>query len=68
MAAARLGDVVFRRIHSRLLRAYFTENRDQLGDAPDHDKLTPQMSKLIITSHIKDGLDMAQQYGLPRSL
>lgn len=47
---------------------YFTENRDQLGDAPDHDKLTPQMSKLIITSHIKDGLDMAQQYGLPRAI
>ncbi|MBN2584714.1 MAG: HDIG domain-containing protein [Planctomycetes bacterium] len=45
---------------------YFTENRNQLGDLPDHDKLTPQMSKLIITSHIKDGLDMAEQYGLPR--
>ena len=47
---------------------YFTENRDQLGDLPDHDKLTPQMSKLIIGGHIKDGLDMAQQYGLPRAI
>ncbi|HOI54803.1 MAG TPA: HDIG domain-containing protein [Phycisphaerae bacterium] len=47
---------------------YFTENRTQLGDAPDHGNLTPQMSKLIITSHIKDGLDMAEQYGLPPSI
>jgi putative nucleotidyltransferase with HDIG domain len=47
---------------------YFTENRTQLGDAPDHGNLTPQMSKLIITSHIKDGLDMAEQYGLPPAI
>ena len=45
---------------------YFTENRNQLGDAPDHDRLTPQMSKIIITGHIKDGLDMARYYGLPK--
>lgn len=45
---------------------YFTENRNQLGDAPDHDRLTPQMSKIIITGHIKDGLDMARHYGLPK--
>jgi putative nucleotidyltransferase with HDIG domain len=47
---------------------YFTENRTQLGDAPNHGNLTPQMSKLIITSHIKDGLDMAEQYGLPAAI
>ncbi len=45
---------------------YFVENRDQLIDAPDHDRLTPQMSKIVITGHIKDGLDMARYYGLPK--
>ena len=47
---------------------YFAENRDQLAHAVDHHKLTPQMSKLIITSHIKDGLEMAEQYRLPRAI
>jgi predicted DsbA family dithiol-disulfide isomerase len=31
-AAARLGDVAFRRMHARLLEAYFAENRD-ISDA-----------------------------------
>ena len=47
---------------------YFIENMDQVANAADHGKLKPQMSKLIITSHIKDGLDMAGQYGLPRAI
>jgi len=47
---------------------YFAENTGQLPEPADHNKLTPQMSKLIITSHIKDGLDMARQFGLPRAV
>ncbi len=43
---------------------YYVENwRD---DASTHEDLTPQMSRLIITSHVKDGLEMAERLGLPR--
>ena len=45
---------------------YFIENVDTTGGPSDHARLTPAMSKLIITSHIKDGLEMARRYGLPR--
>ncbi len=41
---------------------YFSENES--GDSR-HDALTPSMSALIITAHIKDGSEMAKEYGLP---
>ncbi|MFY9174909.1 MAG: HDIG domain-containing metalloprotein [Peptococcia bacterium] len=48
----------------KLKRPYFfIEN--QLGGENPHEKLTPALSTLIITSHPKDGLELAQQYGLP---
>jgi cyclic-di-AMP phosphodiesterase PgpH len=47
---------------------YFIENASQVPANGDHGRLKPQMSKIIITSHIKDGLDMARQYGLPRAI
>lgn len=45
---------------------YFIEN-NQSGSNP-HDKLSPRMSSLIISNHVKDGLDMAVQYKLCRSV
>lgn len=45
---------------------YFVEN--QSGSASRHEKLSPAMSLLIITGHVKDGLEMAREYGLPRIL
>jgi putative nucleotidyltransferase with HDIG domain len=30
-----------------------------------HDRLNPSLSALVIRSHIKDGLDLAREYGLP---
>jgi cyclic-di-AMP phosphodiesterase PgpH len=45
---------------------YFAENQ-KLGENP-HDKLKPNMSALIIKSHVKDGLDMARQYRLPEEI
>ncbi|OPX18230.1 hypothetical protein BXT86_02300 [candidate division WOR-3 bacterium 4484_100] len=45
---------------------YFIEN--QIGLKNPHDTLKPQMSALIIISHVKDGVEMAKQMGLPRSL
>jgi len=42
---------------------YFVEN--QKSDKNIHDKLTPNMSALIISSHIKEGLELARKYKLP---
>lgn len=42
---------------------FFIEN--QLTSENPHDKLTPSLSSLIITSHIKDGLELAKAYKLP---
>ncbi|MGM0369688.1 MAG: HD family phosphohydrolase [Bacillota bacterium] len=45
-------------------RAYFfTEN--QIGSENPHDNLSPNLSTLIITSHVKDGVELAQEYKLP---
>ncbi len=45
---------------------YFAEN--QSAGQNKHDKLSPAMSLLIITNHVKDGLEMARKYGLPTVL
>jgi putative nucleotidyltransferase with HDIG domain len=44
---------------------YFVEN--QRGVNP-HDKLSPSMSSLIIASHVKDGIKMAREAGLPEQI
>ncbi|MEZ4812909.1 MAG: HDIG domain-containing protein [Caldisericia bacterium] len=41
---------------------FFIEN--QTGANP-HEEITPTMSTLIITKHIKEGLDIANNFGLP---
>ena len=41
---------------------FFKEN--QLTDNP-HDRMTPSLSTLVITSHAKDGLEIAAKYKLP---
>jgi putative nucleotidyltransferase with HDIG domain len=43
---------------------YFIEN--QAGGPNKHDKLSPAMSLLVITGHVKDGIELAREYGLPR--
>ena len=45
---------------------YFVEN--QGGMTNPHSKLSPAMSLLIIIGHVKDGLELARQYGLPAVL
>src|SRR5690606_19757299 len=42
---------------------FFIEN--QYGGENPHDKIAPSLSTLILTSHVKDGVDMAKQYRLP---
>ena len=45
---------------------YFVEN--QLGTLSWHKELSPQMSQLIIVGHVKDGMELAEEYGLPMVL
>jgi cyclic-di-AMP phosphodiesterase PgpH len=45
---------------------YFVEN--QQPGFNRHDKLSPAMSLLIIVGHVKDGLELAREFNLPRSL
>lgn len=42
---------------------YFSENQKQ-GTKP-HNKLSPQMSSLVIKKHIEDGIEFANEWGLP---
>jgi putative nucleotidyltransferase with HDIG domain len=46
--------------------SYFVEN--ELGSANRHKELAPTMSHLIIVGHVKDGIEMAKEYGLPTVL
>jgi len=43
---------------------YFIENKT--GAANRHEKLSPAMSLLIIVGHVKDGIELAREYRLPR--
>jgi putative nucleotidyltransferase with HDIG domain len=45
---------------------FFVEN--QFGQENPHEKLTPTLSTLVITSHVKDGVEMAREHGLPDKL
>lgn len=45
---------------------FFKEN--QLTSENPHDKINPSLSSLIITGHIKDGIELAKKYKLPREI
>ncbi len=45
---------------------YFVEN--QQGGPNKHEKLSPAMSLLLIVGHVKDGMELAREFGLPRPL
>ena len=51
----------------KLVRPYFFIENQFASDNP-HDKISPNLSSLIITSHVKDGMELAQKYGLPRAI
>ncbi len=42
---------------------YFVEN--EMGSVSRHKELSPAMSQLVIVGHVKDGVEMAREYGLP---
>jgi len=43
---------------------YFSENQGEFGNP--HNRQNPAMSALIIKSHVKEGIDMARENGLPK--
>lgn len=45
---------------------FFIEN--QLLTCNPHDKMSPSLSALVITSHIKEGLELAREYKLPSAI
>lgn len=45
---------------------YFVEN--QMSGENLHDELSPSLSGLIILSHVRDGLEIAEEYKLPMTL
>ncbi|MDA8441144.1 MAG: HDIG domain-containing protein, partial [Peptococcaceae bacterium] len=51
----------------KLKRPYFFIENQFSSDNP-HDKIAPTLSTLIITSHVKDGLEMAKEDKLPQPI
>lgn len=45
---------------------YFIEN--QTGCISKHEKLKPHLSSMIIISHVKDGVELAEEYNLPETI
>ena len=73
-AAAAVGaNAVFARVASyyhdigKCKRPQFYVENQQNGENP-HNRVSPFMSNLIITSHTKDGAEMAKQYQIPREV
>ena len=44
---------------------FFVENQSYFGIENPHNKLNPRLSKMVITAHPKDGLEIARKNGLP---
>ena len=59
----RVG-ALYHDIGKMLMPTYYVENQ-RTGDNP-HDRLKPRMSALIIASHVKEGLEMGREHGLPQ--
>tara|TARA_R110000868_G_scaffold383578_6_gene650641 strand:+ start:17428 stop:19830 length:2403 start_codon:yes stop_codon:yes gene_type:complete len=45
---------------------YFVEN--QSSGVNEHDKLKPQMSAMVIKAHVSEGVKMAEEHNLPKTL
>jgi len=44
---------------------FFIENQSYFGIENPHENLNPKLSKMVITAHPKDGVELAKEYGLP---
>lgn len=51
----------------KIKRPYFFKENQLTSENP-HDKINPSLSSLIITGHVKDGLELAKKYKLPKEI
>ena len=45
---------------------YFVENQTNIANK--HEKLMPHMSSMILISHVKEGVELARQYKMPKQI
>lgn len=62
---ARVG-AYYHDIGKAKMPEYFIEN--QMGGVNKHEKITPHMSSMILTSHVKEGVEMALEHKLPEEI
>jgi cyclic-di-AMP phosphodiesterase PgpH len=62
-ALARVG-AYYHDIGKTIRPEYFVENQIYVGNPHDH--LSPNLSKLAITAHVRDGENLGRAYGLPK--
>ncbi|MFQ5508792.1 MAG: HD family phosphohydrolase [Leptospirillia bacterium] len=63
---ARVG-CYYHDIGKMLKPAYFIENQWG-GENNLHDNLSPSMSRLVLVSHVKDGIELARKHNLPQEV
>ncbi len=61
---ARVG-ALYHDIGKTVRPLFFVENQTYSGIENPHEKLTPRSSKMVITSHTKDGIALAKEYHIP---
>ena len=62
---ARVG-AYYHDIGKAKMPEYFIEN--QMSGVNKHEKITPHMSSMILTSHVKEGVELAIEYKLPEEV
>ena len=62
---ARVG-AYYHDIGKMIKPEYFVEN--QVGSVNRHNRLKPRMSARIIAAHVRDGVELGRQYGLPEKI
>ena len=58
--------VMYHDLGKTLKPEYFVEN--QMDAEARHRRLRPSVSALLITAHVKDGVELAREYGLPSQI
>lgn len=62
---ARVG-TMYHDIGKLLRPMFFVENQSFYGIDNPHNNCTPRFSKMLITAHPKDGIELAKEYKLPQ--
>ncbi len=63
----RVG-ALFHDIGKMVKPEYYVENQRPGQGGNKHDELTPSMSALIIASHVREGIELARRWRLPREV